>query len=70
MAKITNAFDSYEAKGQREDLSDVIWDIWIVTGWTAGTSYQVRLETISIQDCESANSSSKVQRLEGEQHKR
>ena len=27
MAKITNAFDSYEAKGQREDLSDVIYNI-------------------------------------------
>jgi len=25
MAKVTNAFDTYTAKGIREDLSDVIW---------------------------------------------
>ena len=27
MAKVTNAFDTYTAKGQREDLSDVIYNI-------------------------------------------
>ena len=27
MAKVTNAFDTYTAVGQREDLSDVIYNI-------------------------------------------